>query len=200
MEPKTLTGWWVQLEPLTEAHREGLRAAADDDRIWEHFLTDGRGPGFDPWFDEATRQRDAGRALPFAVRLLDGGRLVGCTCYLDYHPRHRRVEVGGTWYHSGVWGTRVNPECKLLLLTHAFDVLDVNRVQLITDVRNERSRRAIAKLGAVQEGVLRAHAVSRNGRVRDSVVFGITAAEWPAVRALLARRASEGCSLACASG
>jgi N-acetyltransferase len=188
MEPIVLTGRWVRLEPLAEAHREGLRAAADDARIWEHFLMDGRGPGFDPWFNEVARQRGVGRAVPFAVRVVAGGRLVGCSCYLDYHPRHRRVEIGGTWYHPDVWGTRVNPECKLLLLAHAFEVLGVNRVQLITDVRNERSRRAIAKLGAVQEGVLRAHAVSHTGRVRDSAVFGITAAEWPAVRAGLEAR------------
>jgi RimJ/RimL family protein N-acetyltransferase len=191
MEPIRLVGRWVQLEPLSEGHREGLCAAADDDRIWEHFLTDARGPGFDPWFDDVVRQRDAGRAVPFAVRVLDGARLVGCTAYLDYNPRHRRVEIGGTWYHPNVWGTRVNPECKLLLLAHAFDVLGVNRVQLVTDMRNERSQRAIAKLGAVREGVLRAHMVSRNGRVRDSVVFGITTAEWPAVRAELEERLTE---------
>ena len=188
MEPVTLTGQWARLEPLAEGHREGLRAAADDERIWEHFLVDARGPGFDPWFDHVLRTRDAGQAVPFAVRVPEGGRLVGCTCYLDHHPRHRRVEVGGTWYHPAVWGTRVNPECKLLLLAHAFDALGVNRVQLVTDVRNERSQRAIAKLGAVREGVLRAHMVSRGGRVRDSVVFGITAADWPAVRAGLEAR------------
>ncbi|HKB05444.1 MAG TPA: GNAT family protein [Gemmataceae bacterium] len=188
MEPIVLTGRWVQLEPLAEGHREGLCAAADDDRIWEHFLTDGRGSGFDPWFDEAFRQRDAGRAVPFAVRLLAGGRPVGCTAYLDYSPRHRRVEIGGTWYHPDVWGTRVNPECKLLLLAYAFDILGVNRVQLVTDVRNDRSQRAIAKLGAIREGVLRAHMVSRNGRVRDSVLFAITTADWPAVRAGLEER------------
>jgi N-acetyltransferase len=192
MEPIVLAGRWVQLEPLAEGHREGLRAAADDERIWEHFLVDASGPGFDPWFDHVTGTRGPGRAVPFAVRALAGDRLVGCTCYLDYHPRHRRVEVGGTWYHPDVWGTRVNPECKLLLLTHAFEVLGVNRVQLVTDLRNERSQRAIAKLGAIREGVLRAHMVSRGGRVRDTVVFGITAAEWPAVRAGLEGRLAGG--------
>jgi RimJ/RimL family protein N-acetyltransferase len=182
----------VRLEPLAAEHREPLRAAADDDRIWRHTLTLARGPGFDAWFDEALAQRDAGRQFPFAVRQLADGRLIGSTSYLDITPRHKRVEIGSTWYHPDVWGSRVNPECKLLLLEHAFEVLGVNRVALVTDLLNERSQRAIAKFGAVREGVLRAHMVSQGGRIRDSVVFGITTAEWPAVRAgLQARLAAE---------
>jgi RimJ/RimL family protein N-acetyltransferase len=187
-----LLGRWVRLEPLAPEHRESLRAAADDDRIWRHTLALGRGPGFDALFDDAFAQRDAGRQSPFAVRQLADGRLVGSTSYLDITPRHRRVEIGSTWYAPDVWGTRVNPECKLLLLEHAFEVLGVNRVALVTDLLNERSQRAIAKLGAVREGVLRAHMVSQGGRVRDSVVFGVTTAEWPQVRAgLLARLEGE---------
>ena len=183
-----LLGRWVRLEPLAAEHREPLRAAADDDRIWRHTLVLARGPGFDAWFDDALAQRDAGRQFPFAVRVPAAGRLVGSTSYLDITPRHRRVEIGSTWYAPDVWGTRVNPECKLLLLEHAFEMLGVNRVALVTDRLNERSQRAIAKLGALREGVLRAHMVSQGGRVRDSVVFGITTAEWPQVKAgLLAR-------------
>jgi len=187
-----LAGRWVRLEPLAAEHREPLRAAADDDRIWRFTLVLARGPGFDGWFDDALAQRDAGRQFPFAVRRLADGRLVGSTSYLDIMPRHKRVEIGSTWYAPDVWGTRVNPECKLLLLEHAFEVLGVNRVALVTDLLNERSQRAVAKLGAVREGVLRAHMVSQGGRIRDSVVFGITTAEWPQVRAgLLARLAGE---------
>src|SRR5262245_20366482 len=185
-----LIGRWVRLEPTAAEHREPLRAAADDDRIWRHTLALGRGPGFDAMFDEAFAQRDAGRQFPFAVRQLADGRLVGSTSYLDIMPRHKRVEIGSTWYAPDVWGTRVNPDCKLLWLEHAFDVLGVNRVALVTDLLNERSQRAIAKLGAVREGVLRAHMVSQGGRIRDSVVFSITTAEWPQVKAgLLARLA-----------
>jgi RimJ/RimL family protein N-acetyltransferase len=191
MDDLTLTGRWVQLEPFAEGHRVGLREAADDARIWEHFLVDARGPGFDRWFDDVVAQRVAGRAVPFAVRALADGRLVGCTCFLDYNPRHRRIEVGGTWYHPAVWGTQVNPECKLLLFAHAFDVLGVNRLALVTDVRNERSQAAITTLGAVREGVLRAHMVARGGRVRDSVLFSVTAAEWPTVRDRLEARVRE---------
>src|SRR5262245_34298592 len=170
-----LTGRWVRLEPLAEAHREGLRRAADDERIWKNTLVVGRGPEFDASFDDALAQRDAGRQIPFAVRLLADDRVVGSTSYLDVNPRHKRVEIGSTWYEPAAWGTAVNPECKLLLLAHGFEVLGVNRVALVTDLRNENSQAAIAKLGAVREGVLRAHMVTQGERVRDSVVFSIVA-------------------------
>ena len=185
-----LTGRWVRLEPLAEAHREALRRAADDERIWKNTLVVGRGPGFDASFDDAFVQRDAGRQIPFAVRLLTDDRLIGSTSYLDVNPRHKRVEIGSTWYEPAVWGTAVNPECKLLLLAHAFEVLGVNRVALVTDLRNEHSQAAIAKLGAVREGVLRAHMVTQGERVRDSVVFSIVAPEWPRVKERLTGRLS----------
>ena len=188
LEVPALTGRWVRLEPLAEAHREPLRAAADDERIWRHTITIARGPGFDEWFDDALVQHAAGSRTPFAVRRLADGELIGSTSYLDVVLKHKRVEIGSTWYRPQVWATAVNPECKLLLLAHAFDVLGVNRVALVTDRTNERSRAAIAKLGAVQEGVLRAHMVVQGGRVRDSVVFSITAGEWPAVRDRLTAR------------
>jgi N-acetyltransferase len=183
-----LTGRWVGLEPLAEAHREPLRLAADDDRIWRHTITVARGPGFDEWFDDALRQSAAATRVAFAVRRLADGELVGSTSYLDVALKHKRIEIGSTWYRPESWRTAINPECKLLLLTHAFDVLGVNRVALITDRTNDRSRAAIAKLGAVQEGILRAHMVVQGGRVRDTVVFSITASEWPAVRERLAAR------------
>jgi RimJ/RimL family protein N-acetyltransferase len=183
-----LEGYGVAVEPLAEVHREPLRAAADDARIWEFTLTRADGAGFDPWFDTALADRDAGRRVPFAVRRAADGRWVGGTSYLDVALGHRRLEVGSTWYRPDSWGTTVNPACKLLLLAHAFEVVGVNRVALVTDALNTRSQAAIAKLGAVREGVLRAHMLSQGGRVRDTVVFSITAAEWPAVRAgLLAR-------------
>lgn len=183
-----LTGRFVRLEPLAEAHCEPLRTAADDERVWRLMLTNGRGPGFDAWFAEALARRDAGHRVPFAVRRLADGAVVGSTSYLDPVLPHKRLEIGSTWYRPDCWGTAVNPECKLLLLTHAFDVLQVNRVQLITDRLNERSQAAIAKLGAVREGVLRSHMVVEGGRVRDSVVFSITLNEWPAVRERLTAR------------
>ncbi|HEX4607637.1 MAG TPA: GNAT family protein [Urbifossiella sp.] len=186
-----LVGHDIVLEPLAEGHRGPLRAAAADARIWECTLTRGDGAAFDPWFDTALADRAAGRRLPFAVRRADDGRWVGSTSYLDIAPAHRRLEIGSTWYHPGVWGTAVNPGCKLLLLAHAFEAVGVNRVAFITDALNPRSQAAIAKLGAVREGVLRAHMLSQGGRVRDTVVFSIVVAEWPSVRAgLLARLAA----------
>jgi len=188
MNAPTLTGRFVSLEPLVEAHREALRAAANDPRIWQFTLTRGDGDHFDRWFQDALAERDAGRRVPFAVRRLQDGACLGSTSYLDIVPNHRRIEIGSTWYRHDVWQSNVNPECKLLLLEHAFETLGVNRVALVTDALNERSQAAIAKLGAVREGVLRSHMVSQGGRIRDSVVFSIVAGEWPATRDRLQAR------------
>jgi RimJ/RimL family protein N-acetyltransferase len=188
MEVAFLTGRWVQLEPLGEQHREALRAAAADERIWTHTLMVALGAEFDRWFDDALAHRSMGRQLPFAVRRLADQAVVGSTSYLDPVPRHRRLEIGSTWYTPDVWGTRVNPECKLLLLAHAFDVLGMNRVALCTDVHNLRSQAAIEKLGAVKEGVLRSHMVTQGCRIRDSVLYSIVREEWPEVKARLAAR------------
>ena len=188
-----LTGRRVRLEPLAEEHREGLRAAADDDRVWQFLPRGGPGAEFDPVFDDALQMRIAGKRLPYAVRLLATGELVGATSYIEPVPAHKRVEIGWTWYRPDQWAGPVNPECKLLLLTHAFEGLGLSRVQLVTDALNTRSQAAIAKLGAVREGVLRAHMIVRGGRVRDTVVFGLLAAEWPQAKAnLLARLAAFG--------
>jgi len=183
-----LSNPWVELVPLNESHREPLRVAAEDDRIWQFTLTRASGAGFDPWFDDALAEHAAGRRVPFAVRRASDGRWVGSTSYLDVALRHRRVEIGSTWYHPDTWGTAINPACKFLLLAHAFDTVGVNRVALQTDALNTRSQAAIAKLGATREGVLRSHMVSQNGRIRDSVLFSIVAAEWPTVRANLLGR------------
>jgi len=188
VEVPVLFGRFVRLEPLAEEHRDGLRAAGDDDRVWEYLTVLGRGAEFDRWFDEALIQRDVGKRVPFAVRLLATGELVGSTGYFDPQPAHKRIEIGWTWYRPDQWATAVNPECKLLLLSHAFGVLGVNRVQFFTDLLNTRSQAAIAKLGAVREGVLRCHAITRGGRVRDSVVFAIVAADWPGVKERLTSR------------
>ena len=183
-----LAGRFVRLEPLAEEHRAGLRSAADDDRVWEHMTVLGRGAEFDSVFDDALAQRDLGKRVPFAVRLLATKELVGATGFIDPTPAHKRVEIGWTWYRVDQWATAVNPECKLLLLAHAFETLGFNRVSFVTDLRNSRSQAAIARLGAVREGIMRSHAITRGGRVRDSVLFAITAAEWPTVKEQLSRR------------
>ncbi|QJW95792.1 GNAT family N-acetyltransferase [Frigoriglobus tundricola] len=183
-----LTGRWVRLEPFAEEHRAGLRAAGDDDRVWQFMPVNGRGPEFDRVFDDALAHRAAGKRLPYAVRLLATEELIGATSYIEPIPLHKRVEIGWTWYRPDQWAGAVNPECKFLLLAHAFEALGLNRVQLVTDLLNTRSQAAIAKLGATREGVLRAHAITRGGRIRDTVVFSITAPEWPQVKERLAAR------------
>ena len=180
--PVVLSGHQVRLEPLDASHRDALRAAADDERIWRHTVAVARGDGFDRWFASAVARRDAGTEFPFVVRTLADDRLVGSTRFLDPVPHHRRLEIGSTWYHPEVWGSKVNAACKYLLLSHAFEVLGANRVELCTDVQNQRSQAAIAKLGAVREGVLRSHMVVQGGRVRDSVLFSIVATDWSAVK------------------
>jgi RimJ/RimL family protein N-acetyltransferase len=183
-----LSGRWIRLEPLADEHREALRIAADDESIWAVNISAGHGPHFDAWFAEALSERDAGRRIPFAVRRLADDQIVGSTSFLDIQPRHKRIEIGATWYVPAAWSTAVNPECKLLLLEHAFDVLRLNRVALVTDKLNTRSQAAIAKLGATREGVLHWHMIAQAGRVRDSVLFSIIAPAWPRVRdGLLAR-------------
>jgi RimJ/RimL family protein N-acetyltransferase len=188
MNVPILKGSGVALEPLTEAHRAPLRSAADDERIWVSTTVRADGDGFDGWFAEALSERERGRRFPFAVRRLADMKYVGSTSYLDITPKHRRLEIGATWYHPDSWGTVVNPECKLLLLTHAFEALEVQRVAFITDVLNRHSQAAIAKLGATREGVLRSHMVSQGDRIRDSVVFSIVAGEWPRIRQALRAR------------
>jgi len=185
----SLAGRFVRLEPLDETHRAGLAAAGRDPRIWRFIAVPGNdGPDFERWFTIALAQQAKGEVLPFAVRRRSDDRLVGSTRYLNIFPAHKRLEIGSTWYDPAVWASQINPECKLLLMTHAFETLALNRVELRCDSRNERSRQAIRRLGAVEEGVLRKHMIMADGHVRDTVQFGITAAEWPAVKAgLLAR-------------
>ena len=130
---------------------------------------------------------EAGIQIPYAVRWLHDGAIVGTTSYLNIRPRHRAVEIGATFYRPHLRGGPANPECKLLLLGHAFDS-GAHRVELVTDARNHRSQAAIAKLGAVREGTLRKHKITWTGHVRDTVVFSITDEEWPAVRGGLEAR------------
>jgi RimJ/RimL family protein N-acetyltransferase len=184
----TLIARPVRLEPLAEGHRADLARAADQAQIWEHMPICASGDGFDAWFDQALDVALAGREAVWAVRTSSDGALVGSTRYLAIEPAHRRLEIGHTWYSPRVWASQVNPACKLALLRYAFESLGCNRVELKTDNRNHRSQAAIAKLGAVREGVFCAHMVRRDGSLRDSVYFSIVWDEWPAVRARLTTR------------
>jgi RimJ/RimL family protein N-acetyltransferase len=181
----------VKLEPLEASHRTGLAAAANDPRIWTHMPKDASGEGFDAWFEEALQLALDGREAVWAVRIAGSGVLVGSTRCTHIEPHHRRLEIGHTWYAPSVWGGPVNPACKLALMRYAFETLGFNRVELKTDNRNLRSQAAIAKLGAVREGVLRAHMVRSDGSLRDSVYFSVVKDEWPTVRAGLRARLAE---------
>ena len=187
--PGRLTGPRVILEPLAAGHREPLRAAAAEDQsIWTYFPINfnGAGEDFDPWFDHAMSRYERDEHFPFAVRRRADGRVVGTTRFYDMVADHRRLAIGSTWYAPEARGTLVNPEVRLLTLTHAFEVMAVNRVELITDPYNLSSRAAMKLLGAVEEGVIRNHMIYKDGRIRDSVLFSIVRDEWPRVRERLA--------------
>jgi len=191
-QPIVHEGPVVRLEPLSTAHRDEIAAAATSDAAvfirYGPLLNAG---GVDGWLDEALGERGAGTRQPFAVRDVASGVLVGSSSYLDIAPADGRIEIGHTWY-GGQWqGTRVNPAAKLLMLAHAFDELGATRVTLKTDALNERSRRAILGIGATFEGVLRGHSRRYGGPgLRDTAMYSILPAEWPAVRAGLERRSA----------
>lgn len=188
-EPVTLEGHGVRLEPMRPAHAEALEAAASDGRLWELWYTSVPAPGETAAYIEAALAgQAAGHMLAWVVRDLGSDAIIGSTRYHDIVPAIDRVEVGYTWYARRCQRTHVNSACKLLLFTHAFEALGCRVVGLRTDNFNVASRRAIARLGAKQDGVLRHHQARRDGTVRDSVMFSILAAEWPDVRRHLALR------------
>jgi RimJ/RimL family protein N-acetyltransferase len=184
-EPTTLTGTHVQLVPLGPEHAADLFEAGQYDEIWTWLRTVRPKVVADMTEQIDQALADADR-FPFAV--IHDGRAVGSTSYLDIDLEVGGLEIGWTWYTPPVWATAVNPECKLLLLAHAFDELGAERVFLKTDGLNTRSQAAIRKLGAQYDGTLRHHRLRSDGSVRDSAYFSILATEWPAVRAGLERR------------
>ena len=179
----------MRLEPLAAAHTDDLGAAATDGRLWELWYTSVPEPQHTAkYIADALDGQRAGHMLPWAVRDLATGAIVGATRYHDIMPAVDRVEIGYTWYAARCQRTYVNTACKLLLLAHAFDVLGCNVVGLRTDNYNFASQRAIAALGAHKDGVIRHHAARRDGTVRDTVMFSILAAEWPDVKRHLVTR------------
>jgi RimJ/RimL family protein N-acetyltransferase len=188
VKPVTLTGRFVRLEPLSEAHVPDLAAVGQDDSIWAYipYLPVHSQADMLAWVRELLARQARGTDLPFAVVLRESGRAIGASRYLDIQLAYRAVEIGGTWYGRAFQRTAVNTESKYLMLSHAFDDLGCVRVQLKTDLRNERSQRAIERLGAVREGVLRHNMIMPDGHLRDSVYYSILAEEWPGVKARLA--------------
>ena len=184
VQPATLTGRVVRLEPLSEKHIDDLVTAGQDPRIWEYMVYGylGNQGAMRAWVEMLLRWQAQGTDLPFAVIHLDSDRAIGGTRYLEIRPTHRGLEIGGTWYAPFYQHTAVNTECKYLLLSHAFDHLGCVRVQFKTDARNLRSQTAIERLGAVKEGVLRQHIVTPSGYLRDSVYYSILDHEWPVIK------------------
>jgi N-acetyltransferase len=187
--PIALEGRGIRLEPLTRDHHDGLAGAAADGKLWELWYTSVPAPDQTAtYIRDALEGQRAGHMLPWAVRELTTGAIVGSTRYHDIAAQIDRVEIGYTWY-AGRWQrSHVNTVCKLLLLTHAFDTLGCRVVGLRTDNFNFASQKAIEALGARKDGVIRHHQARRDGTARDSVMYSILAAEWPDVQRHLTTR------------
>ncbi|EKD70431.1 MAG: hypothetical protein ACD_46C00535G0004 [uncultured bacterium] len=188
IKPIILTDSDVQLEPLNESHQNELFQAAQNENIWVYNSSKAFGEKFYPWFEKAVNAFQLRQQFPFIVRRLSDQQIIGSTRYYDINDEHRRLTIGYTWYIPEVWGSYVNPTCKFLLLKCAFEKLQMNRVEFVTDSRNARSRAAIKKLGATEEGVLRQHMVLEDGFVRDTVVFSIVKSDWLHIKSILHAR------------
>jgi RimJ/RimL family protein N-acetyltransferase len=185
-EPITLSMVGVRLEPLTADHVAGLEAAACDGELWTLRVTSVPAPGETAaYVAAALKGQSDGHMLPFAVRDAASGAIIGSTRYHDVVPAVERLEIGYTWYGRQWQRSHVNTTCKLLLLAHAFEALGARLVGWRTDNFNFASQRAIERLGARKDGVLRHHALRRDGTVRDTVMYSLAAGEWPEVKAHL---------------
>jgi RimJ/RimL family protein N-acetyltransferase len=183
VEPVTLRGRYATIEPLARGHADDLRRAAADGELWRLWYTSVAPPEkMDEYIATALDMRERLGAMPFVVRDAATNEVIGCTRYFNVDAPNRRLEIGYTWYARRAQRTAVNTECKLLLLGHAFEKLSCIAVEFRTHWFNQASRYAIARLGAKQDGVLRNHQVSADGIKRDTVVFSIIDAEWPAVK------------------
>jgi N-acetyltransferase len=187
--PVTLEGYGVRLEPLARAHHDGLVAAAADGRLWELYFTSVPEPEeTQAYISHALAGQTDGHMLPWAVRELTSGTIIGSTRYHDIVPEIDRVEIGYTWYGKRWQRSHVNTGCKLLLFGHAFDALGCKVVGLRTDNLNVVSQRAIEALGAKKDGVIRHHRARQDGTARDTVIYSILASEWPEVKQRLELR------------
>jgi len=183
--PITLSGRHATLKPLAHDHAEGLRAATQDGELWKLWYTAVPSPeGMSAEIDRRLGLQASGSMVPWTV-FDAAGQVVGMTTYMNIDATHRRVEIGSTWYAKSVQRSPLNTECKRMLLAHAFETLDCIAVEFRTHRLNTQSRRAIERLGAQLDGILRAHQRSPNGSVRDTAVYSITAPEWPTVKAHL---------------
>jgi len=184
VKPVTLQGKHVRLEPMSEAHIPALAEIGVGQTFWDFMLYGPMNTADDmrSWVTDILSRAEKGTDLPFVAVQLASGRVAGATRYLNIAPQDRGLEIGGTWYGVEFQRTAVNTECKHLLLRHAFETLGCIRVQLKTDLRNERSQEAIERIGAVKEGVLRNHMILQGGYFRHSVFYSVLDTEWPEVK------------------
>ena len=186
VEPVTLEGYGLRVLPLALEHEAGLRAAAADGALWTLRVTSVPEPeNTRKYIEDALAMREAGNRFAFVAQDAGSGKVLGCSSYHDILPAVKRVEIGYTWYAKSVQRTHVNTACKLLLMTHAFETLGCHVVGWRTDNFNFASQAAIERLGAHKDGVIRGHALRRDGTIRDTVMYSLRAGEWPEVRAQL---------------
>jgi len=185
----TLSGETVNLVPLEKKHFSELEQLAGDKRIWEHYVLDGSDPKtILTALEIAVTEKENGTQFPFVIQQRSDYKIVGSTRFLDIQPLNKKLEIGWTWLHPDHWGSDINRECKLLLLTFCFEQLEASRVQLKTDERNIRSRKAIEKIGAKFEGVIRNDMVRDNGTMRNSAMYSVIDSEWMDVKFMLTNK------------
>jgi RimJ/RimL family protein N-acetyltransferase len=186
--PTTLSGETVELVSLDRQHFDSLDILAKDERIWQHYVYDGtNSQKFISTLESALADRDSGTQFPFTIIQKSDGKIVGSTRFMDVQSRHRKLEIGSTWLHPDYWGSALNLECKLLLLSFSFETLGALRVQLKTDENNIRSRKAIEKIGGQFEGVLRSDMLRDNNTRRNSAYYSILEEEWQEKKKVLSR-------------
>lgn len=185
-----LNGKHIQLEPIMLGHREALRTAANDERIWRYMPQKAIADVFNSWFDNCLQKMEQGHELTYVIRQKKDQMIIGSTAYYDISLAHKRLTLGYSWLVPAMWGTTVNPEIKLLMLTQAFEKWGIHRIEIGTDSRNKHSYHAIKKLGAIEEGILRQHMILHDGTVTDTILFSILLEEWPKIKKQLEMRIS----------
>ncbi|WP_131783736.1 GNAT family N-acetyltransferase [Legionella gresilensis] len=184
----TLTGSVIYLESISVFHKKDLQYAANDKSIWQFMPISAAGSNFHKWFEDCLANQEQGKQITYVVRRKDNNAVLGCTAYYDINLFHQRLALGFSWHIKAVWGTVINPEAKMMMLSQAFDKWGINRVEISTDPNNQRSYQAILALGAKEEGYLREHMINHSGQLTDTVLFSMLKSEWPEIKDKLKKR------------
>lgn len=188
-----IIGQYITLEPIGQNHKSDLKLLVEDPSIWKYFPYKASGNEFEAWFKKTLQKTESKLEMCFVVRCNKTQKIIGCTRYYSLALPYRRLAIGHTFYRADVRGTKVNPECKKLLLQMAFELLGIERVELMADINNQPSITAIKKLGATQEGVLRQYMTFENGYKRDTIMFSVLKSEWPSICENLENRLIKTC-------